>query len=696
MKKLQKVGLGILALVLIAAFVFTGCDNGGGSSSPNRKPVADGRIVTSAEGNNLTTPIVVATTFSNNLIVQIAVESHAETASFFETIEKLLIPRILATQSIGVDSVAGATVSSQGVLSAIYDAITEAGGDPEEWLDTPKYDKNKAPVVFQGYDVIVIGLGGSGTTAYVKAAEDGAKVFGMEAAAKIGGNSVNTAGPMTANANIGPNPGNYTNIPELIKAWEEDFTDLDEYAGGPKMQMVKDFINESGYTVDWLKDNYSFTFGNPASFVMFGGPAAAGDTYAAYSGSKETMFTNAVKTAKAKSADNEYVLELRASKLTKNSDGSFTVEADYWDKTKYYISGKTVILATGGFIGNMDMMREYFNVPFGTEAVHTERGDGIRMATQGAGINAGVYNIHMPPMVHIAQIRNFIRTRDPAEIALGTNNWRQILTGLLLKGTNVLVGTNKPNNAAGKTGWGDAQSAEIPDLRGKRFTNEAASNAIAFDNWKAGGHYAAIYSNDVLHNWKTTNPGTLGSTMFMSQGAAGSVASGIPRMDDILAMGERTGNVYRAATLDLLARDLGVNAETLKETLETYNGYVDEASQAGTGSTDLEFGKARASTNMKITMEFPEGDLPYIRGYTAILGSGYYYGTCGGLDIDEDLTVLNTAKQRVEGLYAVGQDSMGVLFNAMKAYCTYGGAAQGFAITSGRIAGENAAALAKK
>lgn len=77
--------------------------------------------------------------------------------------------------------------------------------------------------------------------------------------------------------------------------------------------------------------------------------------------------------------------------------------------------------------------------------------------------------------------------------------------------------------------------------------------------------------------------------------------------------------------------------------------------------------------------------------YTAVLGAGYYYGTCGGLDIDEQLNVLHTDGTKIENLYAVGQDSMGVLFTNKDAYVMYGGAAQGWMLTSGRLAGANAA-----
>jgi fumarate reductase flavoprotein subunit len=82
--------------------------------------------------------------------------------------------------------------------------------------------------------------------------------------------------------------------------------------------------------------------------------------------------------------------------------------------------------------------------------------------------------------------------------------------------------------------------------------------------------------------------------------------------------------------------------------------------------------------------------------YYGIVGSSYCYSTCGGLDINKDFQVLLAdGKTPIDGLYAVGTDSMGVLFSEEKAYVTYGGAAQGWAYTSGRLAGKVAATTIK-
>ena len=72
--------------------------------------------------------------------------------------------------------------------------------------------------------------------------------------------------------------------------------------------------------------------------------------------------------------------------------------------------------------------------------------------------------------------------------------------------------------------------------------------------------------------------------------------------------------------------------------------------------------------------------------------ASYMYGTCGGLDINEHLEVLKAdGKTAIDGLYAVGTDSMGVLFTEKKPYVTYGGANNGWGMVSGYLCGQEIA-----
>ena len=127
---------------------------------------------------------------------------------------------------------------------------------------------------------------------------------------------------------------------------------------------------------------------------------------------------------------------------------------------------------------------------------------------------------------------------------------------------------------------------------------------------------------------------------------------------------------YKADTLAELAEMIGVPAENLEETVKTYNEYC-------ANGVDEEFGK-----DPQYLVAVEEGP------YYCFVGAPWCYATCGGLDVNESLNVLDVNGNEIKGLYACGEDSLGTLMTNEKAYVTYGGAAQGWAITSGYYVGK--------
>lgn len=113
----------------------------------------------------------------------------------------------------------------------------------------------------------------------------------------------------------------------------------------------------------------------------------------------------------------------------------------------------------------------------------------------------------------------------------------------------------------------------------------------------------------------------------------------------------------------------------MKQTVEKYNA----ACAAG---VDEEFGKNAEN------LDPLAGEGPFY----AIKMANYPYSTCAALDVNTNLEVLKTDGSVMSGLYAAGLDASGVLYSEKKPYVTYGGVDQGFAFTSGRLAGIHAAA----
>ncbi|MGI6151762.1 MAG: FAD-binding protein [Christensenellales bacterium] len=607
-----------------------------GEDTAAKTPVKDGDYVVEAIGNSLIKNVKVQVSFANGALSDIQVLDHAETNEIFLTVTEYLIPRLIEHQSLAVDSITGATVSSNAIKDAVAQAIAQAGGTASEWY--APVEKKADTVKLEGYDVIVVGLGGAGVASYLSAAQNGATVFGIEAAAKIGGTTTNVSGPMAINPSIKMQEENngqkWLEEEDLIEDW------LAYTRGDAKEELVRLFVYESGETLDWMMTDFDFKFGpmraffHPKGWVVWCNYDAP--TRNEYGAEKTPMFQAALDKAKAMNNKNGYELELTATDLITEGDKIVGVRATKYDGTTYEVYGKSVILATGGYIGDDDMCMEYLGSIYNTEAMLQNDGAGIKMAM---AVGAATYNIDMPPMVHIAQTKTLIRNDDldPAGKA--------VLSAFVLK-----------------------PDCMFTDPDGQRFMNEQGN--IAFDNWKAGGTYYAIYSQAQMDEYKNNGMKIVAGPMFMGQGGVVEAEKPIADLDHILEVGERYGIVVKGDTMEELANKL--NAPKLVESAATYTSYAKGAADP--------FGKAA-----ELISPLEEGP------FYAVIGAGYVYGSCGGLDIDENMNVLRTDGTTIENLYAVGQDSMGVLFTNKDAYVTYGGAAQGWVITSGRIAGEKAA-----
>ena len=610
-----------------------------------KAPLNDATAVFEAPGNSVAQLVSVEVTIKDNAIAGIEVIDSDEvdevtgqsgSNDIFQSAVDNLIPRILESQSLAVDSISGATNSSNAIKLAVAQAIDAAGGDSSEWYT--EIEKSTETVKLEGYDVIVVGLGGSGMSAYISAAENGATVFGIETAAKIGGQSATVSGPMAINPEL---KMALENNGEKFLEEEDLIADWIEYClGDAKEDIVREFVEQSGETMDWLMTDYDFKFEEVKAFFH----PKMWEVWAYYEGNKTVMFTNAVEKAKELNEKNDYMLELTATELIMDGADVAGVKAVSYDGTTYEVYGSSVILATGGFIGNSEMKEKYLGEDYSAESVTTQNGDGIRM---GLAIGAGTYNIDMAPMVHIAQIKNIIKNHDL------TADQKAVLSSLALAGDNMKVGTN-----------------------GSRFMNEAGN--VAFDAWMAGDTFYAIYTQAQMDSFKETGLAVASAPMFMQQG--GKVEAGVPvtDLDEILEVGTKYKNVYKAETLEELAGLLGIDKDNLVASAQAYTSTAN-------GEAEDVFGK---DTDLISSLE--EGP------YYAVLGAGYSYGTCGGLDIDVNMNVLKTDGTPIANLYAIGQDSMGVLFSNQVPYVSYGGAAQGWVLTSGRLAGANAAENFKK
>ena len=449
----------------------------------------------------------------------------------------------------------------------------------------------------------------------------------------------------------------------LTEAWLE-YTTNEEGEQQAKEELVKLFLNESGYTDDWLTQ-YGFQF-DPAS-------GFAGNSWAAYtpiSGGKklsEGFFADCMDSYVEMGG--EYMLETEAYDLLLEDGKVVGVKAcSVVDGKEYIIHARAVVLATGGFAGSGEMEEKYlentyFPLKGEWKLFGMQQNDG-KMLEAAIENGAATYNISVAPMVHVGGVDGFLPGFEtvPIEGQMGYATgrpavWSQgdIPLNMAITSDTLAVGADA-----------------------KRFTAE--SSISMFNPWIAGPHFYSIWGNDQVQ--QLIEEGFAEAPYGPSTGYLGygtSIPAGVPmdQAETVLQAAIDAGYVFKADTVAELAEKMGLDPATLEATVESYNACC----EAG---EDTEFGK----------------DPRYLRAitgspYYGIVGSSWCYSTCGGLDINEKFQVLDGSEAPIEGLYAVGTDSMGVLFSETKAYVTYGGGAMGWAFTSGRLVGGSVAEAVK-
>jgi hypothetical protein len=243
---------------------------------------------------------------------------------------------------------------------------------------------------------------------------------------------------------------------------------------------------------------------------------------------------------------------------------------------------------------------------------------------------------------------------------------------------------------------------------GNRFVDEygtesgygAGSGMMAFPpialyTWRGGGHVAAIFSGNMLKAaWEQTDR-IPNSMMHINYGVLPpdppfSNYFTFEEFKNVFKAGKQSNNViegedFATFVANLQAKYPDISEDDIRATMNSWNTTL------SAGTTD-EFGRNLKDTGAT-EFKFEEGP------YYAVIGAGYYYGTSGGLDVDEDMQVLHknstkTNPVKIPGLYAGGYDTLGNVQIYQDGYTQQGGLAWGWALTSGRIAGKKAVAEA--
>lgn len=213
MRKRGRKGLGLIMAVSMAAAAMAGCSGGSTDSTtaaqteettaaakesqseadPGQEGPAEGgqakegtyEAVEKGFGGDVTVKVTVD---GEGNVTAVDVTADGETPDLGGKAAPKIAEEILGSQSLAVDTVSGATITSQAVLAAAEAALSEAGVDVESWK-SKTVEKAEGEAEEATVDIVVVGAGGSGTGAALAAAEAGAKVMVVEKLGAVGGNS---------------------------------------------------------------------------------------------------------------------------------------------------------------------------------------------------------------------------------------------------------------------------------------------------------------------------------------------------------------------------------------------------------------------------------------------------------------------------------------------------------------------------
>lgn len=327
---MKRLVAGFLAVLL----VLVGCVAAGAEG------MTPGTYTAEAEGFHGTIKLEV--TVDAEAITGIEVVEHSETAGIGEAALPVLVESVLEHQTTGVDSVAGATVTSEAFKAALTDALTQAGADMDKMSQPVEADELEA--VTMEADVVVVGAGAAGLSAGLKAVQDGKNVIILEKMGVIGGASAMAGSGTMATGSTWQKEDGYEDSPEqLVEDMMENGHNKNDRA------TVELFANTIGEAFDWLVDEN----GAAVPYQRSGEPTRT------YSGVGRGAGVCQSLCDKFLAEGGTLLLNTPATALIIN-DGAVTGVMAEGEGKAYTINAKAVVLASGGYGANDELVPDEY------------------------------------------------------------------------------------------------------------------------------------------------------------------------------------------------------------------------------------------------------------------------------------------------------------------------------------------------
>ena len=438
MKKAQiKKSVSALAMAAVIAVSLFGYGCGAKPASTSSDAGVSGDFTGTAKGFG--GDVSVTLTLTDGAITGCTAEGKEETQGVgSEAIAKM--PGAIAENgSIAVDGVSGATITSTAIKEAAAAALTAAGLNPDDYKTAVENNATAEDSTVDA-DVVVVGAGGAGMTAAITAAAEGKSVVILESQSMVGGNSVRATGGMNAGKTVYQDEnefGESAGVEKTLKTAAEKYADnetitalaktvseqwaayqanptgyfdsvelmeLDTMIGGRGIndpELVETLCANSADAIDWL-DEHGITLHNVSSF---GGASvkrihrpvnAEGKTVSVGSYMIPLLQENCEK------AGVKMMLDTTATEILTDANGAAVgVKATGASGETVTVNAKAVVLASGGFGANLDMVVKYKPELKGFMTTNAPgiQGQGIEMAEAIGAATVDMDQIQIHPTV---------------------------------------------------------------------------------------------------------------------------------------------------------------------------------------------------------------------------------------------------------------------------------------------------------
>lgn len=438
MKKAQiKKSVSALAMAAVIAVSLFGYGCGAKSASTSSDAGVSGDFTGTAKGFG--GDVSVTLTLTDGAITGCTAEGKDETEGVGSQAIAKMPGEIAESGSIAVDGVSGATITSTAIKEAAAAALTAAGLNPDDYKTAVEKDASAEDSTVDA-DVVVVGAGGAGMTAAITAAAEGKSVVILESQSMVGGNSVRATGGMNAGKTVYQDEnefGESAGVEKTLKTAAEKYADnetitalaktvseqwaayqanptgyfdsvelmeLDTMIGGKGIndpELVETLCANSADAIDWL-DEHGITLHNVSSF---GGASvkrihrpvnAEGKTVSVGSYMIPLLEENCEK------AGVKMMLDTTATEILTDANGAAVgVKATGASGETVTVNAKAVVLATGGFGANLDMVVKYKPELKGFMTTNAPgiQGQGIEMAQAIGAATVDMDQIQIHPTV---------------------------------------------------------------------------------------------------------------------------------------------------------------------------------------------------------------------------------------------------------------------------------------------------------